>query len=55
MYVDYSGEVGSGGYNYSVGFYGLRPVVSLKSDVEVEWVQEAGPNSDDGYYKIVGK
>ena len=39
---------------FSFGFCGLRPIVSLESNIKVEWVEETDSNIDNGYYKIVG-
>ena len=47
MYVICSGSVYYSIYYYG---YGVRPVVSLKSDVKVEWRTDG----DTGYYEIVG-
>ena len=39
---------------YSNALYGVRPVVSLKSGVKIEWVNDSDANDDGGYYEIVG-
>ena len=40
--------------SYGSTYYGVRPVVSLKSGVKIEWVNDSDANDDGGYYEIVG-
>ena len=51
MKVCYNGTVGVNFYNDRD--YWVCPVVSLKPNVKVEWKNEDGANSDNGYYEIV--
>ena len=51
MLVNFGGYVGR--YSYGDKSYGVRPVVSLKSNVKIEWVKEDDANIDNAYYKIV--
>ena len=52
MCVDCNGLVSDTSCNYDC--CGVRPVVSLKPRVKVEWKSEDGANSNNGYYEIVG-
>ena len=50
-------DVGCDGFVNNISLLGneaCRPVVSLKSNVKVEWKSEEGANSNNGYYEIVG-